>query len=560
MTIDENAISKIIYNSASDKINFKGYTMAKLLKISGISLLITMTLLILFFVNIKSITISTSPATELSAEEIAAKFKNINFKVSNKFNYALTTTPQINTYRLDRDTIPGKIKLRIDSIAIDSSSGTQLINLKIGQKTSLFDLTVPTKYSYIQLAINQPIKSTLTIATITKIIIIISFTIVFLIILISILAKYLTFSPKIQIPLDKSKNYSLRSLIGYCLIVFIFSRLIFLGEYWFLSTHSSYTGSFFANMCHADCGFYQSIYHSGYTQNVIGNTQANWAFFPLFPLLIKGLLWLHFSELSGIILNQVLLFGSLVILFIYTQNSFNIKAAKLATLFLAAGSENIYFMTVYTEAVFLFLSLLSIYLLSKNRFFIASVTAGLLSAARFIGLIMAVIIVMKGLKKQLHYKWIFYGVLALSGLLGFMFYLHIHVNDALAFYHVQNAWRHTDDLSWFMNPFWSAYMTIVRGNGMDRLLFILSLPIVWWLIKNGKKEEALFLGFLMLATFASKSLQSYTRFFFDCYPVYIYLGVYGATSYGRALAVGLILMYMHSLYLLFWLQQSGSAW
>ncbi len=185
---------------------------------------------------------------------------------------------------------------------------------------------------------------------------------------------------------------------------------------------------------------------------------------------------------------------------------------------------------------------------------------GILSETSFFCFNLDLIIIVEVWRiKSLCYKLLL-GIIGISGLLGFMCYLQLHTNDGLAFYHIQNAWRHGEELSWVHNPLWSLYMTMVRSNGMDKLLFVLSIPILWKFLGLKQFREAIWLGMLLVATFASKSLGSYTRFFFACYPVYMYLGYYAASLRVRAIIVVGLFIFLHSLYLLFWFQQSGSAW
>ena len=477
----------------------------------------------------------------------------------NIFTYGLSCLKQEKNGIITRSDDIGNAKLKIKTITINSHSGKPLITINIGQKTSVFDLLIPVSHNYVAMTMNKPFYSDLSHSLIIKISLIVALIASVLVSIFIYLKTHLQFSAQINFISDKNQ-YSMRKIFAYCLIIFAISKLIFFGEYWFLANYAGFAGDFAYNMYNADVGFYRQIINNGYALSVVGGEQANWAFFPMFPMLVKTLMFAGLPEISGIYLNQILLFATMIILFMYIQENYNLRIAKFAILFLSLGSENVYFMTLYSEANFLFLSVLSIYLLSKDKLFWSSVCCGFLSASRFIGFVMVLPIVLKSIKQNSIFKTILLCLISISGLLLFMLYLHFHVNDALAFYRIQDAWRHTLELSWIQNPLWTFYMTLVRSNLIDKLLFVLSFFILATFYKYKKYNECILFGMLMLATFSSKSLGSYTRFFFASFPVYIYLGIYAATRYGRMLTITALMLFMHFLYLVFWLERSGSAW
>ena len=535
--------------------------MRKVKYVSAIFILI-FGIVVLFFISIGSVSIAVSPTTDLQYLNNKVEFsKNemIDLSKNNIFTYGISFSQhkQYNTTNI-RDEI-FNAKFNIKTITINSLVGGSLITFNVGQKTSLFDLFAPTSHAYLSAALNSPLQARLSYYTIMKIGLLLAAVITSIIMLIVSLKKYLEFKPKIRF-IKSNDIYSIRSVFIYCVIIFVISKVIFGIEYLFLVKYAGYNGEFFFNMCFADVGFYRQIIHDGYIKHIAKGLPANWAFFPLFPMLVRSLMIFGLPEISGIYLNQVFLFGSYIILFMYVQENYNLSIAKLAILFLSFSSENIYFMTLYSESTYLFFSVLSIYLLSKNKLFWSSVCCGMLSANRFIGFAMIVPIFFKSIQQHNILKTLLFCMISISGLLVFMIYFHFHVNDFLAFYHIQNVWRHTMDLSWVNNPLWTLYMTLVRSNLMDKLLFTISFFMLYTFYQHKKYNELWLLAILMFATFSSKSLGSYTRFIFAAFPMYIYLGIYAATKYGRMIAVTIILLFMHFLYLLFWLQRSGSAW
>ena len=533
-------------------------------KIKSIIIIFILTFLsvITFLECIGSVSVIVSPAIEAQYQTTQINLSRgdvLDLSEENIFTYGLSfTTPKIYQV-INRDDRIGGIKLNIKTITLNLPNGHKLTSFNIGQKTSIFDLFAPTSKKFIATNLNKPFISSLSDAFILKSGLLVAFIITSLVALFIYLKSHLNLIPQIVFN-SGSQIYPIKKVFAYCVIIFLLSKILFVVEYFYLVKYIGFGGNFFSNMCNADVGFYRQIIHEGYVSSLVDGVQANVAFFPLFPILVKTLMLLGLPEISGVYLNQILLFGTFIILFMYIQENYNLIIAKFAILFLSIAGENIYFMTLYSESSYLFFSVLSIYLLSKNKLGWASICSGLLSANRFIGFVMVVPIFFKSIRQNSLWKTLLYCVISVSGLLIFMLYLHFHVHDFLAFYHIQNVWRHTLELSWIKNPFWTIYMTLVRSNLIDKFLFVMSFFILALFYKYKKYNEFFLLAILMLATFSSKSLGSYTRFFFAAFPIYIYLGIYVATKYDRIIAITSILLFMNFLYLVFWLEKSGSAW
>ena len=532
------------------------------LKFISMSFILVFLLVIAFLECVGSVSIAVSPAIDakyLNNKLELSKSYSINLSKENTFTYGLSFYKDKQYTLITRSDEIGNAKVMIKTITINSRSASKLITFNINQKTSMFDIFVPTSNKFITTTVNSQFYSALSQWVIFKIAILFAIISTIIISCFMYLKSHLKFVPKITFT-STNHIYSIKKIIIFCATIFIISKAIFLIEYVWLVKYIGSGGNFFNNMCFADVGFYRQIINSGYVLSVVDGMQANWAFFPLFPILVKISMLLGLPEISGIYLNQILLFGSFIILFMYAQENYNLVIAQFAVIFLSISSENIYFMTLYSESSYLFFSLLSIYLLSRDKLFWSSICVGLLGANRFIGFVMVVPIFFKSIRQNNIFKTLLLCAISISGLIAFMIYLHFHVNDFLAFYHIQDAWRHTLELSWIKNPLWTFYMTLIRSNLMDKLLFIISFFILITFYKHKKYNELFLLTILMLATFSSKSLGSYTRFFFAAFPVYIYLGIYATTKYARAIAITAILLFMNFLYLVFWLERSGSAW
>ncbi len=216
-------------------------------------------------------------------------------------------------------------------------------------------------------------------------------------------------------------------------------------------------GRFITSMCRWDCEWYVRLAESGYdpfpTPKMLN--AGNWAFFPLYPMLIGGL-----RVLTG--LQTIVAATGLSILLCIASARVawpllgrDLRAYTLFSVFLLAGPFSMYFTTFFTEVLFLFLTVCVFAALRRRQFLLAGVLAGLLSATRIVGVFIVFAILWemwrahreaggtwKDFIQAIFRKpdWLLALAVAPIGLFAYMFYLHLIVGDALAFSHVQRAW------------------------------------------------------------------------------------------------------------------------
>ncbi len=214
---------------------------------------------------------------------------------------------------------------------------------------------------------------------------------------------------------------------------------------------------FAQGMCRWDCNWYVRLAENGYdgfpTPTLIN--AGNWAFFPLYPMLVAVVR--NFTGLETIVAATGL---SLVLCIAASRVAWpllgrDLRAYTLFAAFLVAGPFSIWFTTFYTEVLFLFLAVCVFAALQRGNILLAGVLAALLSATRIVGcfIVFAILIeiwrahraaggtwrdVVPGVLGRPD--WLLAILLAPLGLFAYMLFLHLHMGDALAFSHVQRAW------------------------------------------------------------------------------------------------------------------------
>jgi hypothetical protein len=187
------------------------------------------------------------------------------------------------------------------------------------------------------------------------------------------------------------------------------------------------------------------------------------AFFPVYPLLMRGLGFLLGSKLSsylisGVIISNLSLLGVLLIAYKLAVKLFNHKTAINFLLVLLLFPTSFYLGAVYSESLFLLLILLSAWYWEQEKNTISSILSGFSSGVRLVGGALGLGYFLElVIKSQLFIKFngswqnklqnfylenkrkLFSLVLSVSGLLVFMFYLHLEFNDPVYFFNVQSA-------------------------------------------------------------------------------------------------------------------------
>lgn len=209
--------------------------------------------------------------------------------------------------------------------------------------------------------------------------------------------------------------------------------------------------------CVWDCDWYKSIIGTGYNREVgsPGDPErANWAFFPLYPSLVGALV--HgigaSPNLAGFLLSNLLTIGAAILArpLLSTERAYWFFVATLMI-----GPFSVLFSSLYTESLFVLLTVLTLLALRRSNYLLAAGWIALLSATRITGVLMvfalAVQVIVEHCKSGGRWRDLPMRVLRDSdlilaiflaplGLFAFMAFLWLHTGDALAFSHIQRAW------------------------------------------------------------------------------------------------------------------------
>jgi hypothetical protein len=171
-----------------------------------------------------------------------------------------------------------------------------------------------------------------------------------------------------------------------------------------------------------DSPHYLDIARDGY---VTSGTEALWiVFYPLYPILIKifGTIFQNF-ELTSVILSIIFSFAASIAFFELTLLDFSKKVALKSVWFLSIFPTAYFMQSAYTESLFLFLTILSIYLFRRQKFVSSGVTAAFSSATRVNGIFLSplfLIEMIENIKQKNWYKAFFSLILSPVGLFTYL--------------------------------------------------------------------------------------------------------------------------------------------
>lgn len=287
----------------------------------------------------------------------------------------------------------------------------------------------------------------------------------------------------------------------------------------------------------ADINWYSGIAENGYERRRFDATVPhNWAFFPLFPLLWRGAMWLTGeSVLTGILLSNLLFFCALLVLH-KLAGDFNLEAAtaERCLFYLAAFPTSYFFSLPMTESLFLLLTLSSFYAAKHQRWWLAGIIGALAAATRVPGILL--------LPALAVLYWQTYGrdwwrrdllglCLIPAGLFSFMYYLYLITGNPFAFKDVLVAWGRST--GFFLTPL-SKYLTqplLIAVPWDFKLLNFAAATtaLICGLVLLKRREWALAVYTLtaVIVALSSVLLQSQARYAMALFPMFMVLAVAG---------------------------------
>jgi len=300
-----------------------------------------------------------------------------------------------------------------------------------------------------------------------------------------------------------------------------------------------------------DGGWYVEIARDGYRYEP--GSPSNAAFFPLYPLLIRGihaLLLLSANDYWWLVVaialsNIAFLIGLTYFRALLTMD-FDEELASRAIIYLLIFPTTFFFSGVYSESLFLALILGAFYYARNNRWLLAGIFAALGTLTRSQGMILALPLLIEYLRERnFRLRKIGWNITAFAliptALFAFALFLKLKFGSWTVMFDVQRTWgRHLmwpwHPLAWFLR-----YAPALSPEHHDKLDFCFLLLLLGAAIAGLRRLRAAYSVYMWAAVafFSCWGMfGSIPRFDLVIFPLFIVLALIGAQN--RAFHLGYV--------------------
>jgi hypothetical protein len=273
------------------------------------------------------------------------------------------------------------------------------------------------------------------------------------------------------------------------------------------------------------------------------------AFFPLYPLLVRGLS----ATLGGhplaaaLIISNVAFGAALVVFYLLTVHELDRDTARRAVVYLAVFPAAFFLVAPYTEPLFLLLALVAFYSARRGRWVAAAIAAALAAATRSVGLLLVLPLAVEAVRqarsiphrerlRRLTWSLACAGC-ALIGTAAYLAYWRTASGNWLAPFHEQNHWLRQPSAPW--NSVASATTLAFRYVGsypggyheLDWLIVVVVLAAALWVAVRLPLPYGVYTWASLLVPlsfiFTSRPLMSLPRLALPIFPIYWALARFG---------------------------------
>jgi Gpi18-like mannosyltransferase len=211
-----------------------------------------------------------------------------------------------------------------------------------------------------------------------------------------------------------------------------------------------------------DSVHYRAIATSGY-EFVDDAKGHNVAFFPLFSLIIRGVMAVGLPfDVAGTLVNNVAFLTALYCLYFWVKEQHGKDSARWATAVLAWCPFSIFAAVIYTEGLYLLLSTATLRAFDKRQYGWTAFWGAMATATRPTGIALIFALAIASFKQRRPFIAYVASFATAIGLLSFSLYCAIKFGDPLAFIHAQRGWR--PSLGFYWQGWWKILVQIIVGT------------------------------------------------------------------------------------------------
>lgn len=283
------------------------------------------------------------------------------------------------------------------------------------------------------------------------------------------------------------------------------------GGIYFLNNNQSAFLRLASMLAQWDGGNYFQIIQNGYSR------EHFFAFFPLYPGIIKIFVNVINPIIFGIVINIVFLIVFLKFLQKYSRVQYP-KQEKTIVLAVLTFPSAFIFLCLYPESLFLALTCLSAYLFfTKHEYLPAMVFASLASITRVQGIIFLALIIIWLLKLKISLtQKLTLSIFSLVPTLSFLVVQKIYLGSYFGFIQSQTFWQR------FQIPEFALQFDYFGLVAINNLVFVVfALVLFKYLSHKLTTFDRYYLLISLTFPFFTGSLDSYPRYLLSAYPFFV---------------------------------------
>jgi Gpi18-like mannosyltransferase len=261
-------------------------------------------------------------------------------------------------------------------------------------------------------------------------------------------------------------------------------------------------------------------------------------FFPLFPLLIRGLSPIFGGHplAAAFLVSHAAAFGSMVALYFLTAGEFDERTARRSVLYLALFPTSFFLLAPYSESLFLLLVLVSLWAARRRLWWVAGLAGAGASAARNLGVLLAIPLAVEAVHQWRERRdrralvvGLLWSAVAAAGAVAYLAYWQASAGDFLAPIHQQENWQREASfpLATLVQGTVEAFRWIGQYPGGYHLLdWLIAVPAVlaaaWVVIRTRPVFGAytvISLAAPLSYVFLPRPFMSLPRFFLVVFPI-----------------------------------------
>jgi hypothetical protein len=327
------------------------------------------------------------------------------------------------------------------------------------------------------------------------------------------------------------------------ILLFLASRALFLLVAWLSplvvtrGRFAGHPGDLAADLHRWDSNWYIIIAQSGYATYEAG-AQSAVAFFPLYPMAMRALgAVVGNLDLAGYLISNAALFGAVVLMWRLAEDWGRAPDGRpvpgdgsRSVRLLLFGPVSFFFSLIFSEATFLFLTLLCFHAMHRRIWWLAALAGFAAALTRNAGLLLAIPMLLEYFQVSLkaphfrrHRPWggVALASAPLAGLAAWAWYLGWKFGDPLIFAKVQEAWGRR--LSWPWDTFrttWIRHAPFYRFWFIGHALAGLALVAAAAFLRMRPSLVA-FAGLAVLLNVSAGHLEAVPRLLSSVFPLYM---------------------------------------